>query len=129
MRFGYTILYVRDVARALDFYERGFGFGRGYVEEAGTYAELDTGGTLLALVQDEQAESHLPGGFRRSSPDEPPPGIEIAFVTDDVEGAYARAVEAGAMIVAEPEAKPWGQTVGYLRDLDGVLIELCTEPE
>jgi hypothetical protein len=33
------------------------------------------------------------------------------------------------MIVAEPEAKPWGQTVGYLRDLDGVLIELCTEPE
>jgi len=35
-------------------------------------------------------------------------------------------VDAGAEIVKQPEAKPWGQTVGYLKDLNGFLVELCT---
>lgn len=26
----------------------------------------------------------------------------------------------------EPFEKPWGQTVGYVRDINGVLIELCS---
>jgi lactoylglutathione lyase len=25
-----------------------------------------------------------------------------------------------------PTKKPWGQTVAYVRDLDGHLVELCT---
>ena len=37
-----------------------------------------------------------------------------------------RAVKAGATAVSEPAAKPWGQTVAYLRDKDGHLVELCT---
>jgi hypothetical protein len=28
--------------------------------------------------------------------------------------------------VVEPVSKPWGQTVAYVRDLDGFLVELCT---
>ena len=40
--------------------------------------------------------------------------------------AYARAVEAGAAPLAEPAVKPWGQTVAYVRDPDGVLVELGT---
>jgi uncharacterized glyoxalase superfamily protein PhnB len=47
-------------------------------------------------------------------------------VSDDVAGAYARAVAAGAAAVQEPRQKPWGQTVGYVRDLNGVLVELCS---
>ncbi len=26
----------------------------------------------------------------------------------------------------EPEEKPWGQVVGYVRALDGSIIELCS---
>ncbi|MEP0820911.1 VOC family protein [Trichocoleus desertorum GB2-A4] len=53
-----------------------------------------------------------------------PAGIEIGFVTEDVAAAFAQAVTAGAVAVVAPTVKPWGQTVGYIRDLDGILIEL-----
>jgi len=28
--------------------------------------------------------------------------------------------------VSEPETKPWGQTVAYVRDRNGFLVELCS---
>jgi lactoylglutathione lyase len=55
-----------------------------------------------------------------------PSPFEITFVTDDIEGAWKQAVEAGAIVVKEPAQKPWGQIVGYLRDINGFLVEVCT---
>jgi lactoylglutathione lyase len=55
-----------------------------------------------------------------------PFGVEIALVVEDVPAAYARATAAGAAAVLEPVVKPWGQTVAYVRDGDGALVELCT---
>jgi lactoylglutathione lyase len=129
MRLGYTILYVREVPAAVDFYERAFGLERRYVSPEGHYGELETGDTTLAFVTYEQASAHLPGGFRRNGRNEKPGGFEVALVTDDIDSVFARAVAAGAAVVAEPAQKPWGQTVGYLRDVDGVIVELCSEPE
>jgi len=43
-----------------------------------------------------------------------------------VPALLARAVEAGASVVSEPAVTPWGQTVAYLRDNAGHLVELCT---
>jgi uncharacterized glyoxalase superfamily protein PhnB len=56
----------------------------------------------------------------------PPIGAQIAFVTHDLDHGWDRALEAGATLLMAPEPKPWGQTVGYLRDLNGVVVELCT---
>jgi uncharacterized glyoxalase superfamily protein PhnB len=47
-------------------------------------------------------------------------------VTGDPHAAYTHAIAAGALPVQAPRAKPWGQVVGYVRDLDGVLVELCS---
>jgi lactoylglutathione lyase len=66
----------------------------------------------------------LPGGFHENDPAEPPAGVEIAFVAEDVGAAFRSALEAGATKVAEPKTKLWGQTVAYVRDPDGVLVEL-----
>jgi uncharacterized glyoxalase superfamily protein PhnB len=46
--------------------------------------------------------------------------------TPDVPVLFKRAVNAGATTVSEPATKPWGQTVAYLRDNSGHLVELCT---
>lgn len=54
------------------------------------------------------------------------PGIEIAFVTEDPEGAFTRAAANGAAPRKLIEVKPWGQKVGYVRDLNGCLVELCS---
>ena len=53
-------------------------------------------------------------------------GVEVAFTTGDVAAAYDKALAAGAKSVSKPEQKPWGQTVAYVRDNNGFLVELCT---
>jgi catechol 2,3-dioxygenase-like lactoylglutathione lyase family enzyme len=52
--------------------------------------------------------------------------MEIGLVTEDVEQAYTRALQAGAVQLSAPTRKPWGQVVAYVRSPDGTLIELCT---
>ena len=32
----------------------------------------------------------------------------------------------GAVLLAEVVTKPWGQKVGYVRDLNGFIVEICT---
>ena len=126
MKFGYTILYVKDVPRSVAFYEDAFGLSRRFVHEAGMYAEMDTGQTTLSFAANGLAKSNLPCGFQESDPAAPPAGFEVAFVTDDVQAAYDKALAAGAVPVAGPTAKPWGQIVAFVRDKDGIIVELCT---
>ena len=45
-------------------------------------------------------------------------------MTDDVQGAFDRAITEGAEAVSPPQTKPWGQDVAYVRDPDGNLVEL-----
>ena len=126
MRFGYTILYVRDVAASLDLYEKAFGQERRFVHDSGQYAELETGATTLAFASRDLAASNLPPAVRPAQVGAPTPAFEVCFVTEDVPAAFQRAVEAGAEAVIEPQTKPWGQAVAYLRDRDGNLIELAS---
>jgi uncharacterized glyoxalase superfamily protein PhnB len=93
------------------------------------YAELQTGDTLLAFIGEEFVEqAALFGGldYARSRKEAQAGAHLVAFVTDALEDDWRRALDAGATIVKAPEAKPWGQTAGYLRDLNGVIVELCT---
>jgi lactoylglutathione lyase len=124
MRFGYTILYVRDVAASVDLYERAFGQRRRFVHESGDYAELDTGETTLSFASHELAESNLPDAFRR--PEGAATAFEVCFVTEDVAAAYDRAVREGAEPVTPPQTQPWGQDLAYVRDADGNLVELAS---
>lgn len=39
---------------------------------------------------------------------------------------YQRAVENGAAPVSQPEAKEWNQKVGYVRDIDGIVVRICS---
>lgn len=126
MRYSYTIVYVADVAATLTFYEQAFGLSRRFLHESGQYGELDTGATVLAFSRHDLAGTLFLGGYTAVQPDQTPPGIELGLVTEDVAAAYDRAVAAGALPLLPPAQKPWGQVVGYVRDLNGVLIELCS---
>jgi lactoylglutathione lyase len=126
MRFGYTILYVDDVAQAIDFYERAFGLTRRFVADDASYGEMETGDTTLSFASHTLVGEFIPGGYRRNDPAEPPVGVEIGFVTDDVAAAWDTALTAGAIVVSPPTTKPWGQTVAYVRDPEGMLVEICT---
>jgi lactoylglutathione lyase len=127
---GYTVVFVQDVAASVDFYQRAFGLEIAWsIPEgryAGQYVEFATGQTTLGIASNALGQSNIPGGFRRNSLADRPPGVQIGFVTDDVHTAFGRAVAAGATVVAHPETKPWRQVVSYVRDPSGVLIEIST---
>jgi catechol 2,3-dioxygenase-like lactoylglutathione lyase family enzyme len=124
---GYVVLYVKDVAATLAFYEEAFGLSRRFFNDdhGKAYGELDTGAARLAFYSFELAKTQIKE-FVAAAPDKAPLGFEIALVTPDVPALYARALKAGGTAVSAPEAKPWGQTVACLRDKDGHLVELCT---
>jgi uncharacterized glyoxalase superfamily protein PhnB len=126
IKFAYTILYVQDVTKSVEFYEHAFGFTRKFVTPDNDYAELSVGETTLSFASRELANSNLKDGFIESRLTDRPFGIEIGFTADNVEATLSTAVNAGATIVEDPVTKPWGQTVGYIRDIDGFLIEICT---
>lgn len=126
IKLAYTILYVQDVTKAVEFYEKAFGFARKFVTPENDYGEISTGETTLSFASTSLAKSNLKDGFTESSLTNKPFGIEIGFTTNNVEETFKKAIEAGATIVEGPKIKPWGQTVAYLRDLDGFLIEICT---
>lgn len=126
MKFGYTIVYVPDVAASLDFFEKAFGFTRRFLHESGTYGELESGETTLSFAAHELGEMNFSGGHIAAHSSARPLGMEIGLVTGDVAAAHARALAAGARELTAPATKPWGQTVSYVRSPDGTLIELCT---
>lgn len=126
MKLGYCILYVPDVAKTVAFYEKAFAVKSRFVHESGTYSEMETGATALAFADEASAPENCGFSFRATRPDADPPGVEIAFITDDVAGAVERAVRFGARLLKEPTKKPWGQTVAYVADLNGFAVELCT---
>ncbi len=125
---GYVLLYVNDVAASLAFYEKAFGLARRFFhDDSGkAYGELETGATRLAFVSLTLAREHLKQEIVTAAPDKAPLSMEIALTTPDVPALFKRAVNAGATVVSEPATKPWGQTVAYLRDNSGFLVEICT---
>jgi len=125
MKFGYTIIYVPDVEQALAFYEKAFGLEQSFLHESKQYGELSTGETKLAFVSEAMAE-YNGVTFYKNHKDQPAAGIEIALVTENVQSAYDQSIAAGALAVQAPAEKPWGQMLSYVRDLNGVLVEICS---
>jgi catechol 2,3-dioxygenase-like lactoylglutathione lyase family enzyme len=126
MQFGYTIIYVPDVAASLAFFEHAFGIPTRFLHESGTYGELETGVTTLAFAQHSLGHANFGGGHVAAHESEQPLGMEVALVTPDVPSAHQQALSHGAAEMAPPSIKPWGQTVSYVRCPDGTLVELCT---
>lgn len=119
VKFGYTILYVDNVEESISFYENAFGFSRKFVSPDNDYGELITGETTLSFASKKLAATNLKDGFIESSLEDKPFAIEIGFITDNVPELLQKATSFGAVIVAEPVEKPWGQIVAYARDLNG----------
>ena len=112
MKFGYTIVYVSSVTEALTFYKEAFGFETRFHHDSNQYGELETGTTVLAFASHAMGEMNLGDLYQKADPNASPPGIELAFVTDDVASAYAKAVTTGAIPIKAPSEKPWGSEYG-----------------
>ncbi|AQX02820.1 VOC family protein [Elizabethkingia anophelis] len=126
IKFGYTIFYVKNVTKSIEFYEKSFGFERKFITPENDYGELNTGETSIAFASLELANTNLADGFTPGNLNDKPFATEIGLITDKPENTVQQSLQYGATLVQEPLQKPWGQTVAYIRDIDGFLIEICS---
>ncbi|KAG6553066.1 hypothetical protein Mapa_005403 [Marchantia paleacea] len=123
-KFDYTVVYVPDVQQAVDFYQKAFGVKCRSVDNSKRWGEMESGATTIAFTPLNQRETHLTGGVQTADLSEQRHNVELSFSYPDVDAAFKHAVEAGAVPVAQPEDKVWGQRVGYVRDINGVMVRM-----
>jgi uncharacterized glyoxalase superfamily protein PhnB len=126
MKLGYTIIYVPDVKSTIEFYVKAFKLKKGFIHESKQYAELLTGETKLAFVSESLAKSNGLSYVSNNIKQEAP-GFEIGLISDDVKQSFTHAINHGAIAIQVPTEKPWGQLVSYVRDLNGIIVEICSD--
>jgi lactoylglutathione lyase len=128
MNLGYTIIFVEDINATVAFYQTAFGLEAQAVTPM--FAAMSTGQTTLAFGANTNERHELAGKleYRDNTPDQDPAGIQISFISEDIDADFARAIAAGATSVIEPNLKPWGQRVSRVRDLNGVLVGIVSAP-
>src|SRR5829696_596135 len=107
----YITLWVRDFERTVSFYRDTLGLPLAEINEA--FARFAPGGTDLA--------------FHALGPSQPSPGdrhLEIHFVVEDVDAAYAALRERGVEFERVPANMPWGVRMAAFADPEGWIVEL-----
>lgn len=127
IKFKYVILYVEDVEQSMNFYRNTFGSEIKFITPEKDYGELITGETSLSFASVSLAASNLKDGFLSSKTEIKPFGIELGFVTDNVEALVEKAIQNGAILYEDIAIKPWGQKTAYIKDPNNYLVEICTE--
>ena len=124
-RISMITLGVRDLAAAIDFYEKGLGFPR--MQSPPEVAFFTLNGTWLGLYGREALaeDATVPaegGGFAAFALAH---NVESESEVDEI---VAQAVAAGAELVKQPQKVFWGGYSGYFKDLDGHLWEVAHNP-
>ncbi|MBB2930810.1 VOC family protein [Paraburkholderia silvatlantica] len=112
-------LTVRDARASMDFYRAALGFAvRDSVEDDGAIMHVEM------TYHDQLIVMFAPEGAFGSTARTPKSAQAIApqsfyLYVDDVDAVYARALEAGAKSLSEPQDQFWGDRFAQVEDLDG----------
>ena len=124
-RISMITLGVRDLAAAIEFYEKGLGFPR--MESPPEVAFFTLNGTWLglygrnALAEDATVSAEGQGFESFTLAHNVGSEHEVDEIVD-------QAVEAGATLVKKPQKVFWGGYSGYFKDPDGHLWEVAHNP-
>ena len=115
-RVGYAAVFVSDMDRAVEFYEKKMGIPvRARSADFPVWVEMATDGAVLAL---NSAAPELIGR---------PTGITL--VVGDIQAEYERMRTEGVRFVSPPTKQPWGGMTASVVDPDGNEIGLMEEWE
>jgi predicted enzyme related to lactoylglutathione lyase len=118
-----VVLEVADLDRSMALYRDGFGCDFHVSDHEGDDRWIS--GRHAATSWTEGAFLHF--ALYQSKDGATTSGAQIGFAVEDLDAAHARAVDAGAEVLHDPKAQPWGRSARY-RDLDGNVIELTQPP-
>ena len=123
VRFWYTGIRVKDLEESIRFYKEALGFNvilKGKMKtHEGTYVQMrtPTGKQILELNYYPPGSKFFERYVTGSELD------HLAFSCDDVRKSYKKALAGGATSAVEPWDEG-GSTLAFVRDPDGVWIEL-----
>lgn len=112
-------LTVRDARTSMNFYRAALGFAvRDSVEDDGAimHVEMTYHDQLIVMFAPEGAfgsTARTPKSAQAVAPQ------SFYLYVDDVDAVYARALEAGAKSLSEPQDQFWGDRFAQVEDLDG----------
>ncbi len=115
VRLNHVLIYVADVSRSVDFYEKTLGF---VLIEGG-------GGQGYARLRAPDGEATL--GLHHTTGDAIPPwheGIRLYIEFEDLDTVCDRLERGGVVFDQPPRDMPWGWRHAYLKDPDGHELSL-----
>lgn len=123
MQFINARLLVSNIQASIHFWRDVMGFSMTFGDEAIGYAYFETGRAGIELMTRDAFAAALGKAAALPSPGEHP--AVFVFRVDDVETAYARFVERGAVAVAAPQERPaWQAYSAHISDPDGYIVEI-----
>lgn len=120
MQVGYVNVYVTDFPAAVRFFGATLGFEQLMREDDFGYATFGVGPITLGVTRvdpDDETQAAMVGGM-----------TGIGLVVRDLDGEYARLVEAGVRFTQPPEAMPWGGYMALMLDADENIYYLDQVP-
>ncbi len=128
-------LVVRDAQAAVDFYVRAFSAEVLYRSPSpsgeGEHVHLKIWESLIQLSTEEPSyrQQRMQGGFLASPETLDGSTCLFQIAVPDVDEAYQRAVDEGAIPATPPMDMFWGDRYGWVRDPLGHMWALCTVKE
>jgi len=122
-RFYYAGIRVRNLPRSLGFYTKALGMKpdhQGTMGHGGKYVQLVGPRTQMRL----ELNWYPPGSTYATRYTRGEEADHLAFVVDDVEKAYEDLLKKGAKSVVSPAKAKREQVEVYVKDPDGIWIEL-----
>jgi catechol 2,3-dioxygenase-like lactoylglutathione lyase family enzyme len=112
-------LLVEDLSISRDFYEKKLGLVVNSTDIG--FVDYKLGETPLALFEKKHATTMFEEKYMK-----PSGGTVIALQVDDVSKTCQELIANGLEIFEGPKPTSWGQTVAYLHDPDGNIIEITS---
>jgi catechol 2,3-dioxygenase-like lactoylglutathione lyase family enzyme len=103
-------LYVSDLRKAAEFYEKTPGFNKKY--EYSSYVGFECGGVEIGLRPGRKEKRRI----------EDAPSVE--FFVDDVDATFEALRNKGVKFIKDPHDEPWGGRMASFLDPDGNLLEI-----
>lgn len=113
MQIAYVNVFVRDLDRAVAFYQGTLGIDLQHASPEHGYAALSAGGVRLGLAVPGPADAELIGRHT---------GVGLTVV--DLEAEHTRLTALGVRFTMPPTRQPWGGFMALIADPDGNVFYL-----
>jgi predicted enzyme related to lactoylglutathione lyase len=112
----YVNVYVTDLARSVEFFEKTLGLPLQFSDAGFGYASLDAGPVRLGLAQIDAADPLQRALAGKQT--------GVGFAVSDLTAAHGELAARGVKFTMEPARQPWGGFMGMISDPDGNLFYL-----